>query len=75
MKKTGQILIKLVLNLTTFLLIGMIHLKLVKKNIDYSTEAFLNKIKNLLDCYAPFKKNSKYKLKSKIKPWLTPSLH
>ena len=31
MKETGQILIKLIFYLTTFLLIGMIHLKLVKK--------------------------------------------
>ena len=29
-------------------------LKSSDENIDYSTEAFLNKFNNLLDCYAPF---------------------
>ena len=33
-----------------------------EENIDYSKEAFLNKINNLLDSYAPLKKRSKYKL-------------
>ena len=30
--------------------------KISEENIDYSTEASLTKINNLLDCYAPFKK-------------------
>ena len=42
-------------------------LKIKEGNIDYSTEVFLNKISNLLDCYAPFKRISKYKLKFKTK--------
>ena len=29
--------------------------KISDENIDYSTEAFLNKLNNLIDCYAPFK--------------------
>ena len=49
-------------------------LKISDENIDYSTEAFLNKINNLVDCYAPFKRISKYKLKFKTKPWITPGL-
>ena len=31
-------------------------LKISDENIDYSTEAFLNKINNLVDCYVHFKK-------------------
>ena len=45
-----------------------------EKNIDHSSKVFLNKISNLLDCYAPFKNISKYKLKFKTKPWITPGL-
>ena len=48
--------------------------KISDENIDYSTEAFLNKLNNLLHCYAPFKKISKYKLKFKTKPWINPGL-
>ena len=33
-------------------------LKINEENVDYSTEVFLNKISNLLDCYAPFKKSA-----------------
>ena len=40
-------------------------LKIEEQNINYSTEIFLNKINKLLDNFAPFKKISKYKLKSK----------
>ena len=40
-------------------------LKKAKQNVDYSTEIFLNKINELLDNFAPFKKISKYKLKFK----------
>ena len=29
-------------------------LKISEENIDYSTEGFLYKINNLLDCYSPF---------------------
>ena len=40
-------------------------LKIKQQNINYSTEIFLNKINELLDNFAPFKKISKYKLKFK----------
>ena len=40
-------------------------LKKAKQNVDYSTEIFLNKINELLDNFAPFKKIGKYKLKFK----------
>ena len=49
-------------------------LKIEEQNINYSTEIFLNKINELLDNFAPFKKISKYKLKFKSKPWITPGL-
>ena len=35
-------------------------LKIEEQNIDYSTEIFLNKINELLDNFAPFKKVNKY---------------
>ena len=49
-------------------------LKISEENIDYSTEVLLNRINKLLDCYAPFKKLRKLKLKFKTKPWITPDL-
>ena len=48
--------------------------KIEKQNIDYSTEVFLNKINELLDNFAPFKKINKYKLKFNSKSWITPGL-
>ena len=39
-----------------------------EENIDYSTEVFLNKISNLLDCYAPFKKSANIDLNSRLNP-------
>ena len=35
---------------------------------------FLNKINELLDNFVPFKKATKYKLKFKLKPWITPGV-
>ena len=49
-------------------------LKTEEQNIDYSTEFFLNKINELLDNFAPFKKAKKCKLKFKSKPWIKPGL-
>ena len=49
-------------------------LKIEEQNIDYSTEIILNKINDLLDNFEPFKKISKYKLKFKLKPWVTKSI-
>ena len=48
--------------------------KIEEQNIDYSTEIFLNKINELLDNLAPFKKTNKYDLKFKSKSWITPGL-
>ena len=36
---------------------------------------FLNKINELLDNFAPFKKTNKCKWKFKSKPWITPGLN
>ena len=47
-------------------------LKIEKQNIDYSTEIFTDKINELFDNFAAFKKISKYKLKFESKPWITP---
>ena len=49
-------------------------LKIEEQNIDYSTEIFLNKINELFNNFASFKKFSKYKLKFKSKSWITPGL-
>ena len=49
-------------------------LKIEERNIDYSTEIFLNKINELVDNFAPYKINNKYKLKFKSKPWITTGL-
>ena len=38
-------------------------LKIEERNIDYSTEIFLNKINELLDNFAPFKKNKQVQIK------------
>ena len=46
-------------------------LNLNEKNIDLSTNNFLNAMNSLLNKYARFKKISKYKLKFKRKPWIT----
>ena len=34
----------------------------------------LDSVSNILDKYAPFKKTTKYKLKFRTKPWMTPAL-
>ena len=46
-------------------------LNLNEKNVDLLTNNFLNAMNSLLNKYAPFKKISKYKLKFKVKPWIT----
>ena len=43
-------------------------------NVNVSMENFVNNMNDLLDKHAPFKKISKYKLKFKTKPWITPAL-
>ena len=49
-------------------------LKTEEQDIEYSTDIVLNKINELLDNFAPFKKIIKYKLKFISKPWITPGL-
>ena len=51
-KDTGQILIKLIAFLSTFLLIGGNHLEIDERKTYYSSDVFLNKIKTILalDC-------------------------
>ena len=46
-------------------------LNLNEKNVDLSTNIFLNAMNSLLNEYAPFKRISKYILKFKTKPWIT----
>ena len=46
-------------------------LKLNEKNVDLTTNNFLNAMNSLLNKYATFKKISKHKLKFKTKPWIT----
>ena len=46
-------------------------LNLNEKNVDLTTNNFLNAMNSLLNKYAPFKKISKYKIKFKTKPWIT----
>ena len=72
LKETDQIWIKKILYLITidyswFLLIGESFYKLNNRISVFSW----NLPKYLLDTYAPFKKVSKYKLKFKIKSWIT----
>ena len=36
-------------------------------------ELYLANVISILDTYAPFKRVNKYKLRFKIKPWITPT--
>ena len=49
-------------------------LQLDQQNVDLSIESFLNNMNSILDSNAPFKRVSKYKLRFKTKPWITPAL-
>ena len=49
-------------------------LKTEQHNINFSLETYLSKVNSLLHTHASLKKNSKYKLKFKTKPWITPGL-
>ena len=51
-----------------------VALKLDEQNVNYSTESFLNKINSLLSNYTPLKKIYMYKLKFRLKPWITTGL-
>ena len=49
-------------------------LKINELNAEYLTRIYLDKTNMLLDTYAPLKKITKYNLKFKSKPWITPGL-
>ena len=49
-------------------------LQLDQQNVDLSIESFLNNMKSILDSNTPFKRVSKYKLRFKTKPWITPTI-
>ena len=49
-------------------------LKMQNNNINASFQNFFDSISNILDKHGLFKKITKYKLKSKTKPWITPAL-
>ena len=46
-------------------------LQLNQHNVNLSTDSYLNAT---LDIHTPYKKGNKYKLRFKIKPWITPGL-
>ena len=45
-----------------------------QQNVNLSLDSFLNYVNSIMDVHAPLKKFSKYKLKFKTKPWITPAL-
>ena len=49
-------------------------LQIDQQNVNFSMDIFLNKMDSILNTHAPLKKVNKYKLKFKIKPWITPAL-
>ena len=49
-------------------------LKLQNNNIDASFQNFFDSMNNILHKHAPFKKITKYKIKFRAKPWITPAL-
>ena len=49
-------------------------LQIDQQNVNLSMASFLNNINSILDVHAPLKKVSKYILKFKTKPWITPAL-
>ena len=50
-------------------------LQLDQHNVNLSMDSYLDHINAILDIHAPFKKVNKYKLRFKLKPWITPALH
>ena len=43
-------------------------------NVNLSIDSYLDHMNAILDIHAPCKKVNKYKLRFKIKPWITPAL-
>ena len=48
-------------------------LQIDQQNVNLPLDSFLN-INSILDVHAPLKKDHKYKLNFKTKPWITPAL-
>ena len=74
MKEIGHNLNKKTLYLTTLIKIGLTYFKLINKMLIFLWTLFLNNMNSILDTHAPLKKVTKhiiYKLKFKIKPWIT----
>ena len=51
---------------------NILHLQ--NRDVNQSLESFLNSINTIMEEHAPLKKISKYKLKFKTKPWITPGI-
>ena len=49
-------------------------LELDQHNVSLSMDSYLDDMNSILDIYAPYKNVNKYKLKFKIKLWITPAL-
>ena len=49
-------------------------LQLDQQNVNLSMDSYLDHMNAILDIHAPYKKVNKYKLRFKIKPWITPAL-
>ena len=49
-------------------------LQLDQHNVNISMDSYLDHMNAILDIHAPYKKVNKYKLRFKIKPWITPAL-
>ena len=49
-------------------------LQIDQQNVNLPLDSFLNNINSILDVHAPLKKDHKYKLNFKTKPWITPAL-
>ena len=49
-------------------------LELDQHNVNQSMDSYLDHMNTILDIHAPYKKVSKYKLRFKLKSWITPAL-
>ena len=49
-------------------------LQLDQHNVNLSMDSYLDHMNAIFDIHAPYKKVNKYKLRFKIKPWITPAL-
>ena len=49
-------------------------LQLDQHNVNLSMDSYLDHMNTILDIHAPYKKVSKYKLRFKLKPWITLAL-